>query len=92
MVTIRDVAKKAGVSVATVSCALNGTKQVRPETRSRVLEAARALDYIPNSSARNLKIASSKVIGVILTDIKSQFHVDIFNSLSSYLQQRGYTI
>ena len=60
MVTIRDVAKKAGVSVATVSCALNGTKQVRPETRSRVLEAARALDYIPNSSARNLKIASSR--------------------------------
>ena len=92
MTTIKDVAKKAGVSIATVSCALNGTKQVRPETKARVLAAARALDYIPNSSARNLKIASSKIIGVILTDIKSQFHVDIFNSLSSYLQQRGYTI
>ena len=53
MATLKDVAKRAGVSIATVSCCLSGAKNVRVETKLRVMEAVEELGYIPNSAARN---------------------------------------
>ena len=54
MPTIRDVAKLAGVSTATVSNVINNTKEVRPETRLRVEQAVEVLGFLPNSAARSL--------------------------------------
>ncbi|MBQ9061295.1 MAG: extracellular solute-binding protein [Eubacterium sp.] len=92
MASIKDVALRAGVSPATVSNVLNQTKAVSAEKRERVLEAVRELNYIPNASARDLKRKTSRTIGVILSDIKSQFHTNLFNTFSSFIQQKGYGI
>jgi multiple sugar transport system substrate-binding protein len=54
MVTIKDVAKQAGVSIATVSCALSGKKNVSHQARVRIMEAIEKLNYVPNESARKL--------------------------------------
>ena len=59
MVTLKDVAKDAGVSVATVSCCLSGSKPVKESTRMKILESIEKLKYIPNASARNLKAPRS---------------------------------
>lgn len=92
MSTIKDIAERAGVSTATVSCALNGTKPVKEATRQKILQAAAELNYIPNAAARELKSHSTKTIGIILNDIKSKFHSDLFISLSTEFQRNGYLI
>ncbi len=72
MATIRDVARKAGVSVATVSYVINeGTRAVAPATRARVLQAMEALNYHPNASARQLAKQRSGAIGVVLAGLQS---------------------
>lgn len=92
MTTLKDVAKDAGVSIATVSCCLSGMRPVKAETKARILDSIERLKYIPNASARNLKIASNKLIGVILTDIDNAYHSEIFKGLSAHFQNAGYTI
>ncbi|MEL6150257.1 MAG: LacI family DNA-binding transcriptional regulator [Chloroflexota bacterium] len=64
-VTIRDVAKTAGVGIATVSRVLNGSEQVRPDTRQRVLEAIDSLGYVPNDAARQLSGGKTMDIGIV---------------------------
>lgn len=71
--SIRDVALRAGVSLSTVSKALNGAPHVTPETRSRVLEAAAALGYRPNSIARSLKTKRTRTIGLVTDDLGDAF-------------------
>lgn len=92
MATLKDVAKDAGVSIATVSCCLSGAKNVKPETKSRVMDSVEKLKYIPNASARNLKTTDSKRIGVILTDIDNLYHAEIFKGISTCLQSNNYTV
>lgn len=92
MVTLKEVALDAGVSVATVSCCLSGKKPVKPETKLRILDSIEKLKYIPNTAARNLKLFSSKLVGVILTDIDNLYHTEIFKGISSFLQQNEYTV
>ena len=92
MATLKDVAKDAKVSIATVSCCLSGAKPVKEETRLRVMESIEKLKYIPNSSARNLRATSLKKIGVVLTDIDDLYHAEVFKGISGYLQNHGFTI
>lgn len=92
MSTIKEVARRAGVSIATVSYVLNNSRTVKPETKEAVLKAARELNYIPNASARNLKVSDSKTIGFILPHLQDPMHAVIFNSISQYLQDRGYRL
>lgn len=92
MATLKDVAKDAGVSIATVSCCLSGKKKVKPETQAKIMDSIEKLKYIPNVSARNLKKASSKKIGIVLTDIDNSYHAEIFKGASAYLQEKGYDI
>ena len=66
MPTIKDVAKKAGVSVATASYAINGDERIKEETRKKVIDAAIELHYIPNGSAKNLKRKKSNIILVFV--------------------------
>lgn len=77
MTTIRDVAKRAGVSTATVSHVLNHTREVRPETARRVLEAVEELGYSQNLAARNLAVGKSHILGLIISDIQNPFFPEV---------------
>lgn len=68
-VTIRDVAKRAGVSIGTVSRAINGYKDISPETKERVLKAIKELGYTPNVIARGLSSKTTSNIGVIISGL-----------------------
>lgn len=92
MANIKDVARRAGVSTATVSNVLNQSHPVSADKKSRVLKAAEELNYIPSANARDLKRKSTRTIGFVLTDIKSQFHADIFNTISTVIQEKGYRL
>src|ERR1039457_2389419 len=77
MATIREVAAKAGVSVATVSYVLNNSRKVRPETEQRVLWAAKELGYAPNVAARSLVMGRSSIVGLVVPDIGNPFFPEI---------------
>ena len=69
MSTIKEVAALAGVSICTASRALNNKDNIRPETRKRILDAVRELDYRPNFSAQSLKHGRTNTLGLIVPDI-----------------------
>jgi LacI family transcriptional regulator len=75
--SIKDVAAKAGVSIATVSHVLNGTRSTRTETRERVLEAIQELGYSQNQAARNLARGRSSLLGLIISDIRNPFFPEV---------------
>lgn len=75
--SIKDVAKEAGVSIATVSRVLNDVDVVNEETKKKVREAIKKLDYRPNIVARSLKTQRTRTIGIIVPDISSQFYPEI---------------
>ncbi|WP_195421439.1 LacI family DNA-binding transcriptional regulator [Faecalicatena contorta] len=90
MSTLKEVAEMAGVSVSTVSYVLSGKKKVRPETLKRIEDAIDALDYCPNLLASSLKTNQSKTIGVVVSDLKNLFFVDILKSMEDELAKAGY--
>ena len=79
--TIRDVARAANVSVATVSRALNRGETVSMPTRVRVLDAAGALDYVPHSGARSLSTSRTDTIGVLLPDLHGEFFSELIRGI-----------
>lgn len=88
-VTIRDVAREAGVSVASASRSLNGLDNVTDATRDRVLEAAQRLRYLPHSAARSLSTRRSDVIGVMLPDLHGEFFSEIIRGADLAARERG---
>jgi LacI family transcriptional regulator len=90
--TIRDVARAAGVSVATVSRVFNSSGPVHEETRARVREVARALRYAPNSAARSLITAKSNTLGVLLPDLYGEFFSEVIRGIDQTAQQQGYHV
>lgn len=76
-VSIKDVAEKAGVSTATVSHVLNGTRATRRETRQRVQAAIQELGYSQNQAARNLAMGRSPLLGLIISDIRNPFFPEV---------------
>lgn len=92
-VTRNDVARLAGVSVATVSYVLNdGPRQVAPETRAKVLEAIEELNYQPSAVARSLKTRKTLTVGLIVTDILNPFHSGVAKRLEEAARAAGYTL
>jgi LacI family transcriptional regulator len=89
-VTIRDVAKRAGVSVATVSRALNQSGPVREDTRQRIETAARALEYRPNNAARSLITRRTRMMGVLLPDLHGEFFSELIRGIDQAAQAEGY--
>ena len=75
--TLTDVARLAGVSIATASKALNGRKQVKAETRARVIEAAERLSFSPNALARGLLAGRTGTVGLITSDLEGRFSIPI---------------
>lgn len=95
MITIRDVAKAAGVSAATVSRVVNETRAaypVRPETRTRVLTAVDALGYRPNEVARSLLLKKSGLIGLIVPDISNPYYPDVSRGVEDVANGHGYRV
>jgi LacI family transcriptional regulator len=90
--TIRDVARRAEVSVASVSRALNGLNNVRAETRERVIAAAAELGYVPHAGARSLSLARAHAIGVVLPDLHGEFFSECVRGMDREASRRGYLL
>ncbi|MBB6670455.1 LacI family DNA-binding transcriptional regulator [Cohnella nanjingensis] len=92
MSTIKDIARHAGVSVATVSYVLNNTRYVSPDKRERVIAAVQELNYVPNAAARGLRVRESRTIGLIVSDISNPFYPDLAKACEDVAQQYGYAV
>ena len=90
MITIKDVAKRAGVSVATVSRVMNKSGPVSPEAAERIHEAAEALHYVPHGGARSLITARTSTIGVLLPDVYGAFFSEMIRGIDVTARQSGY--
>ena len=88
-VTIRDVAREAKVSVATVSRALNGHSNVAEPVRRQVLEVAQRLRYSPHGAARSLSSRSTQTIGVVLPDLHGEFFSELIRGIDAVARARG---
>jgi LacI family transcriptional regulator len=86
--SIKDVARKAGVSIASVSRVMNDHDNVREETRARVLAAVRSLRYVPHSGARSLITHRTHAIGVLLPDLHGEFFSEIIRGIDTVARQR----
>lgn len=91
-VTIKDIAKEAGVSISTVSNALNGVNVLRPETREHILEVADRLHYVPNLNGRNLKSKATKVIGLFVTSLKGPYFATLADIMFRECKRYGYEL
>jgi len=89
-VTIRDVAKAAEVSTATVSNVLNKTGKVGRETRRLVLSTVKKLGYIRDVHARNLASRDRRTLGIIVSDIENPFFPEVIKSFETRAQELGY--
>ena len=92
MTTIADVARHAGVSVATVSHVMNRTRHVEPETAERVHSAIAALRYSPNTLARSLRRGETKTIGLLLPDNSNPFFASVARQIEDAGFVAGYTV
>lgn len=92
MSTIKDVAKLAGVSVATVSRVINDESNVKTDTKERVLAAVDELNYTPNLLGRNLRRSNTKNVLVLLPTISNQFYSSIIKGMNYRAQQDGYHV
>jgi LacI family transcriptional regulator len=92
LATLKDVARLAGVSITTVSHALNGTRFVQPETAARVFSAVSALGYSPNSIARGLRTGASRTIGVIGPSAQDPFFAEVVVGIEETAYARGYEV
>ena len=87
--TIKDVARVAGVSVASVSRALNGHESVTEETRKRILKAAGELRYVPHAGARSLITRRTDTVGVLLPDLHGEFFSELIRGMDSAARASG---
>lgn len=90
--SIKDVAAKAGCSIATVSRVLSGTGYISDEAREKVMDAVKELSYRPNRLARSLRAQKSKVIGLIVSDIRNPFFSEISRAVETVALASGYTV
>lgn len=89
-VTISDVARRAGVSTATVSHTINNTRYVSNETKEKVYQAIAELGYTPDASARSFRTGKKKTIGFIVPDISNKFFGTLIEAVENYLSVHGY--
>jgi LacI family transcriptional regulator len=89
-VTIRDVAAKAGVSVATVSRVFNRKGPIREDTIRKVMDVAGEMQYVPHAGARSLSTRSTRTIGVVLPDLHGEFFSEVIRGIDVAARQHGY--
>ena len=98
--TLKDVAERAQVSTATVSYVLNDKKSISEQTKTRVYDAIRDLNYVPDLSARSLSSRDSKLIGIVIPQtepgsklmLQNDFYSEIVGSIEYHARQRGYHV
>ena len=98
--TLKDVARRAGVTTATVSYALSGKRPISEATKQRVMAAIAELDYVPDLNARGLSMRDSKLIGVVVPQtepgerlmFQNSFYSEVLGSIEYYARQQGYHI
>jgi LacI family transcriptional regulator len=89
-VTLADVAREAGTSASTASRALSGRGYVAPDVRKRLVATADRLGYVPNLSARTLKQHTSRVVGVVVSDLGNPFYAALAAGIEQELREAGY--
>ncbi|PLR84472.1 LacI family transcriptional regulator [Bacillus canaveralius] len=97
MTTIKDIAKVAGVSITTVSRALNGYSDVNEKTRKKIMQVAKDLNYSPNTLARSLVMNKSKTIGLIVSGMteankKDNFTFEVLSGANDCISERDYDL
>lgn len=92
MTTIKDVAKRAGVSITSASYALNRTGTISEATRKRILDAAEELNYHPNAFARNLKNRKTLTIGVFISRFGGAFYEEILEGIHNVILETDYEL
>ncbi len=92
LVTLKDIANRLGVSIRTVSHAVNGTGRLAPQTRKAILETVAEMGYFPNAAARSLVTHKSKLIGVLVPFLSASFYSLIISGLERLVRQHGYTL
>jgi len=90
--TLQDVADTVGLSVNTISRALNDMPGVNATTRARIKAEAERIGYVPNAHARSLVLGSRKTIGVIVTDLANPFFNDLVSEIEEQAISAGYTL
>lgn len=91
-VTIRDVAREAGVSIQTVSNVLNSRHGVAPDTRGRVRDAIQRLGYRPSDAARSLRSGQSRTVGLLIGDVSNPYYAELCRGAEDAARSRGYSI
>lgn len=92
MVTIKDVAREAGVAISTVSNVINNVDNVSPETKQKVQEAVDKLKYVPNFNARSLKSNKKNTIGLFLSSIQGDFYLKLVQAVHLQCKNAGYML
>lgn len=92
MQTIKDVARAAGVSVATVSRVLNGSGAVSEQTRLRVLQVVQKIGYVPNVLGRHLRTSETRMLLVILPTFSNQFYSRVLRGIEDAARENGYQV
>lgn len=92
VLTIKDIAKEAGVSICTISRVLNDSELVAKKTRKKVKKIIDDLNFIPNEMARGLLKRSSKSIALIIPDISNPFFSEMFYGIEDFVNKKGYSI
>lgn len=91
-VTIYDIAEQAGVSIATVSRVFNDSPRVSPETRQRVLQIARGLNYQPHASAQSLARQNTRLISAVIPVVANYFYMEILRGMQDALAESDYDL
>jgi len=91
-VTLRDVAKTAGVSISTVSRVVRGEDVVNPETKRKVMEAVKKLDYYPDTTARAMVKKQTNTIGLIISDISNPFYPPLLRGVENTINKFNYSL
>ena len=92
MATVKDIAKIAGVSTATVSRALAAPEKVAESTRKKVEDAAKSVGYSPNAMARSLRTNETKTVVVVVPNLSNPFFSDIINGMEEFAHRCGYKV
>ncbi len=92
LITIKDIARICGCGVSTVSRALNNHPDINPDTKKRIMEVVEEYGFVPNNSARNLKITTSNTIAVLVKGANNPFFMKMIGIINDDIQARHYTM
>ena len=90
--SLKDIAARVGVSIATVSRALRNSNEVSDEMKTRIKELAKELNYRPNPFARTLRNEDTRIIGVVVPDLVTHYYAGVLDGIEEHATQEGYSV